>query len=192
MKIAITGHTAGIGQSFSRYLAQRGHEIVGLSKRDGNNIRNIPKIVAQITVCDMWINNAQSGYAQTELLFKIVEAWKGDHSKMIWNISTMMTTQNKLPTIEGLSPTALMEYKNQKRSLEDAHHELKHQGPRLSLIRPGAVATQPYNTAGVDAADVDDWAQAVCEFYIDSIKKNLWIEELSLGFEKMPCQCKKI
>lgn len=182
MKIAITGHTAGIGRSFAKYLVARGHEIVGLSKRDGNNIRNIPKIVEKIVDCDMWINNAQSGYAQTELLYKVVEAWTKDRSKMIWNISTMMTTQNKVPTVEGLSSTALMEYKNQKRALEDAHHELKDQGPRLCLIRPGAVATQPYNQAGINAADVDQWTAAICDFYAQCCAMNLYPEEISLGF----------
>ena len=102
MKIAITGHTAGIGQSFARYLSQRGHAIVGLSKRDGNNIRNIPKIVERIVECDMWINNAQSGYAQTELLYKVVEVWKNDRSKMIWNISTIMTTNTGIPDIRSI------------------------------------------------------------------------------------------
>jgi NADP-dependent 3-hydroxy acid dehydrogenase YdfG len=184
MKIAITGHTAGIGQSFARYLDQRGHVIIGLSNRNGNNIRNIPKIVEKIITCDMWINNAQSGYAQTELLYKVVEVWKNDRSKMIWNISTIMTRNTGVPEITGLSDTALMEYKNQKRALEDAHNELKHKGPRLCLIRPGAVATQSYNQAGVNAADVDDWTETVCKFYLDSIGKNLWIEEISLGFQK--------
>jgi nucleoside-diphosphate-sugar epimerase len=183
MKIAITGHSAGIGQSFTKYLVQRGHEIIGLSKRHGNNIRNIPKIVEKIVECDMWINNAQSGYAQTELLYKVVDAWRDDQSKMIWNISTMMTQELKMPTIDGLSPTALMEYKNQKQALEDAHHGLKRQGPHLCLIRPGAVATQPYNQANINAADVDQWVAAVCEFYIKSRENNLWLEEISLGFK---------
>jgi hypothetical protein len=186
MKIAITGHTAGIGRSFAGYLSKRGHEIVGLSKRDGNNIRNIPKIVAQITACDMWINNAQSGYAQTELLYKVVEIWGNDRTKMIWNISTMMTQEKTFPTIDKFSDAAIMEYKNQKKALEDAHYELKHLGPRLCLIRPGIVATQPYNRAGLDAADVDDWTESICRFYIDAIKKNLWIEEISLGFKTNP------
>ena len=37
MKIAITGHTAGIGQAFANILQGRGHDIVGLSKRHGNH-----------------------------------------------------------------------------------------------------------------------------------------------------------
>jgi hypothetical protein len=181
MKIAITGHTAGIGQSFSRYLSNRGHEILGLSKRDGYNIRVIPRIVDQILPCDMWINNAQSGYAQTELLYKVAEAWTGNRSKMIWNISTITTRDINVPDIPGQSWTGMAEYKNQKRALEDAFLQLKGRCT-MCLIRPGAVATQPYNQSGVNAADVDDWVKTVCDLYISSRELNLWPEELSLGF----------
>lgn len=184
MKIAITGHSAGIGQALATLLGQRGHDIVGISKRDGNNIRNTPKIVAQILPCDMWINNAQDGYSQTDLLYRVIDVWQGDRSKMIWNISTMMTQIQGVPDILGLNPTSLREYKNQKRALEDAHYELKHLGPRMCLIRPGAVATQSYNQAGINAANVDDWANAVCNFYIQCREHDLWPEEISLGFLK--------
>lgn len=183
MKVAITGHTAGIGKSFAAYMAARGHTILGLSKREGNNIRNVPKIVEKILDCDMWINNAQSGYAQTEILYKVVDAWQNDKNKMIWNISTMMTRDHTIPKIEGLSSSDLHEYKNQKRALEDAFYQLKNSKVRMCLIRPGAVATQPYNQAGVNAGDVDQWVSTICEFYIKSREHNLWIEEISLGFK---------
>jgi len=182
MKIAITGHTAGIGQAFAKYLSARGHEIVGISKRDGHNIRNIPKVLERILECDMWINNAQAGYAQTELLYKVVEIWRDDGSKMIWNISTMMTQDPGVPDIPGLSSTALAEYKNQKRALEDAFRQLKSQGVRMCLIRPGAVGTQPYNKTGINAADVDHWVSAICDFYLAARQHDLWPEEISLGF----------
>lgn len=184
MKIAITGHTSGIGRAFAQYLSSKGHEIIGLSKRDGNNIRNVPKIVEKILECDMWINNAQSGYAQTELLYKVVEIWKDDRSKMIWNISTMMTRDNDLPKIDGMSFTELAEYKNQKRALEDAFYQLKSSSVRMCLIRPGAVATQPYNQSGINAADVDQWVATICNFYISARENNLWPEEISLGFRR--------
>jgi nucleoside-diphosphate-sugar epimerase len=77
MKIAITGHTAGIGQALSTVLQQRGHEIVGLSKRNGHNIRNISKIADLIEPCDLFVNNAQVGYAQTELLYEVWQRWQG-------------------------------------------------------------------------------------------------------------------
>jgi len=131
----------------------------------------------------MWINNAQSGYAQVELLYQVMKVWDGDRSKMIWNISTMLTQQSALPEISGMSAMSLMEYKNQKQSLEQAHHELKSRGVRMCLIRPGAVATQSYNQAGVNAADVYQWTAAVCDLYIHARQNLLWPEELSLGFK---------
>lgn len=182
MKIAITGHSAGIGRAFASYLGDRGHDVVGLSKRDGNNIRNIAKTVEKILPCDMWINNAQSGYAQTELLYKVVEVWGEDESKMIWNISTMMTHIPGVPDIQGLPYMAIAEYKNQKRALEDAFLELRSRPVRMCLIRPGSVATQDRNQAGINSADVNDWAATVCEFYISARQRKLWLDELSLDF----------
>lgn len=182
MKIAITGHSAGIGKAFADYLSNRGHDIVGLSRRDGHNIRVIPKIVDKILPCDMWINNAQSGYAQTELLYKVVDAWGGDAKKMIWIISTMLTTSTGVPAIPGMSYTATAEYKNQKRALEDAFQELKSRPVRMCLIRPGTVATQPHNQPGVNSAAVDQWVATVCDFYVMARERQLWPQELSLGF----------
>jgi NAD(P)-dependent dehydrogenase (short-subunit alcohol dehydrogenase family) len=90
MKIAITGHTAGIGQALAKFYSQQGHDIVGLSRREGNNIRNIPKIADQIEPCDVFVNNAQAGYAQTELLFEMAQRWTGTKKRIVV-ISTMMT-----------------------------------------------------------------------------------------------------
>lgn len=185
MKIAITGHTAGIGRAFSRRFQSHGHEIIGISKREGHNIRNIPKIVEMITECDMWINNAQAGYAQTELLYKVWERWKEVSGKCIWLISTTMTTELRVPDIPGMSQISVAEYKNQKRALEDAFYQLKAmaRSPNLLLIRPGSVATQPGQVADQHGADVDRWVDCFVDFYQQSRRHNLWIEEISLGFK---------
>lgn len=186
MRIAITGHSNGIGKSFAQYLSSRGHEIVGLSKRHGDNIRNIPKIVDKILTCDMFINNAQAGYAQTELFQHVAYQWKNDSDKMIWNISTVMASDYKMPDIPGMEDKSLAEYRSQKRALEDAIKTAKSQSVscRIILIRPGAVATQPYNLAGENSADVDDWTQTVCDFYIACREKNLFPDEISLSFKR--------
>ncbi len=68
MKIAITGHTGGIGKSFAQLLATKGHDIVGISRSGGENIRRIEHTASLIEPCDLFINNAQSMFAQTELL----------------------------------------------------------------------------------------------------------------------------
>jgi nucleoside-diphosphate-sugar epimerase len=133
MKIAITGHTSGIGQALAE--AYYGHDIVGLSKRDGNNIRNTPKIASLIEPCDMFINNAQEGFAQTELLFEVTQRW-AHTNKQIIVISTMMT-QQPISSIEGMD-----EYRLQKVALEQAVQQLRFkypQGPKITVVRPGRV-----------------------------------------------------
>ena len=133
MKIAITGHTAGIGQALAE--AYYGNEIVGLSTREGNNIRNIPKIATLIEPCDVFINNAQAGYAQTELLFEMHKRW-ADTDKHIVVISTMMA-QHPVSVMEGMD-----EYRIQKVALEQAVHQLRYKnptGPIITLVRPGRV-----------------------------------------------------
>lgn len=185
MNIAITGHTSGIGKAFAEYLYDRGHEIVGLSKREGNNIRNIPKIVEQIVDCDMFINNAQAGFAQTELFLKVAERWSNDRNKMIWNISTVMTQHNLLPEVPGLSAVELLEYRTQKRALEDATVGMRETAKcRIVNIRPGSVATETYKTPGVDSASVDDWVRTVCDFYVNCRTYNLFPDDISVSFKK--------
>ena len=60
-RIAITGHSAGIGQALLKIYETHGHEVVGLSRRNGYNIRSTSKIVEKIRDCDIFINNAQAG-----------------------------------------------------------------------------------------------------------------------------------
>lgn len=177
MKIAITGHTAGIGQSLARTYSQQGHEIIGLSKRDGNNIRNIPKIADQIEPCDMFINNAQAGYAQTELLFEIAKRWTNT-KKHIVVISTMMT-QFPVSVLPGLD---MDQYRIQKLALEEAVQQLRYKqlGVKLSLVRPGNIATSPDKTVP-PAADVDNWAKTLIEIF-DLVKnRDLSMPDISLG-----------
>lgn len=186
MKIAITGHSAGIGQSFAAYLQSRGHEIIGLSRRNGYNILGVPKVLDHIVDCDMLINNAQSGYSQTELLYEIWGLWKGNPGKWIWNIGTLMTETNSVPVLEGQSNNHVMQYKNQKHALETATRALKTESiwPKIVTIRPGGVATQPGQEAIFPYADPDIWATTVVDLIIFATERNLDLQEIGLGCAK--------
>jgi len=148
MKIAITGHRKGIGQAFAEQLSARGHEIVGISRSDGENIRRTAHTASIIETCDMLINNAISFYAQTELLFEVWHTWQ--HTKEvrhIWNISTKVCEQDHDIDIKGLTMRESMQYRNQKMALELAHEQLNAQDSniKMTLIRPGSVNTQTFS-----------------------------------------------
>lgn len=177
MKIAITGHTAGIGQALTKLYQQQGHEVVGLSRRDGNNIRNIPKISDLVEPCDMFVNNAQAGYAQTELLFEIAKRWQGTR-KHIVVISTQMT-QDPVSVLPGLD---MDHYRIQKLALEESISQLRNKriGVKLTLVRPGNIATSPDKTVP-PAADVDNWAQTLLEILQLAQDRQLEVADISLG-----------
>ena len=177
MKIAITGHTAGIGHALAEEYRLDGHEVVGLSQREGNNIRNTPKICDQIEPCDVFVNNAQAGYAQTELLFEMAHRWSGT-KKHIIVISTMMT-QDPVSSLTGLG---MDHYRLQKVTLEEAVRQIRHRrlGVKITIVRPGYVATQPGHTAP-PAADVNNWARTLLDLFDMAAKNDLRIPDISLG-----------
>lgn len=183
MKIAITGHSAGIGKSFATYLHERGHQIVGLSRRNGFNIKSMDKAARQIADSDLFINNAQSGYSQTDLLYEVWHMWEGQQGKWIWNIGTLMTEFTNIPELPGQSPRHLMEYKNQKFALETATQMLQTSciWPKIVIIRPGSVATLPDQRVEFPNADPDEWAKTVVDLILLASERNLNITELGLG-----------
>jgi len=158
MKIAITGHSAGIGQALSTIYTEQGHEVVGLSRRNGYNIRSIPKLASLIESCDVFINNAQVGFAQTELFWEIWNRWRGQN-KTIINISTQMTN-NSVALKEEWD-----QYIIQKKALELAHTQCQERSPlpKLILIKPGAIATQP-GQQPPEYQDVNEYAQDTIEY----------------------------
>ena len=150
MKIAITGHKRGIGKAFAEQLSERGHSIVGISRSDGENIRRVPHTASIIEPCDMFINNAISMYAQTELLFEVWHRWSDiKEVHHIWNISTKLCEKDRDIHINGLTMRESMEYRNQKMAMELAHRQLDAQASniRMTLIRPGSVKTQSFSDA---------------------------------------------
>lgn len=173
MKIAITGHTAGIGQALAEALSE--HEIVGLSKRHGHNIHATSKIANLIEPCDVFINNAQSGYAQTELLFEMAKRWEGTNKHIIV-ISTVMT-QNPSSDFQNLD---MDHYRVQKVALEEAVRQIRNKTSiNISIVRPGDTATSPDKTVP-PSADPRAWAQTLVAILTLAESNNLIIPDISL------------
>lgn len=180
MKIAITGHTAGIGKAFAEQLSRRGHDIVGISRREGENIRRVSHTASLIEPCDLFINNAQTGYAQTELLYEVWKRWQGKE-RYIWNISTIMTETPINSQPDGQNDLIMSAYRNQKLALEEASRQLKFKSawPQISIIRPGGVATQE-KLNNTDKANVNLWVESVIDTF--SHNDNINISEISIGY----------
>ena len=92
MKIAITGHTSGIGKALFDVLNTE-HEVFGFSRSNGYDIsvmQNINKIISQCSDADVFINNAYHNHtlAQVDIFEKLLTLWNANSNKTIININT--------------------------------------------------------------------------------------------------------
>lgn len=146
MKIAITGHTRGIGLGIKHYFESQGHEVTGFSKSNGFNISSPTmreKIVSLCKDYDIFVNNAYStDGSQFSLLKKIHSAWAGQ-DKTIINISSRFTSNKDLYCIH-------------KRTLDDYCNENVYQKPLLINIKPGLTDTDRVRNLHGDRMSVED------------------------------------
>jgi hypothetical protein len=94
MKIAITGHTQGLGKAFFNHF--QSHIVIGFSRSNGYNIADLnsrSRILDKIKDVDMFINNAYNNFddSQLTLLKEVYNLWEGT-DKIIVNISSRYTT----------------------------------------------------------------------------------------------------
>jgi len=84
MKIAITGHTSGIGLALFNYYTNKGDEVFGFSRSNGYDIsleENISKIIKEVKDCDIFFNNAYYELAQVKLLYGLHMLWQQNAKK---------------------------------------------------------------------------------------------------------------
>ena len=177
MNIAITGHSAGIGAALTKAYESRGHTVIGLSRSNGHNIRNTTKICDQIESCDVFVNNAQAGYSQTELLFEMSQRW-ANTKKHIIVVSTMMTQYATSP-LPGLD---MDHYRMQKITLEQSVHQLRQRNLwiRYTIVRPGDIATT-IDKIVPPSADPNNWADSLLAMFDMASAHGLEIPDISLG-----------
>jgi NAD(P)-dependent dehydrogenase (short-subunit alcohol dehydrogenase family) len=87
MKVAITGHTKGIGKAIAELYYT--DEVVGFSRSNGYDISqpsDVARIVAESAGCNIFVNNAYHDFVQCDLLDRMFELWKNDPTKTIVNI----------------------------------------------------------------------------------------------------------
>lgn len=100
MKIAITGHSKGIGKALFEYFENHGHTVVGFSRSGGFDISHESSrqhILNTLASCDVFINNAYALKAQKQLLLSAINLWEGTTNTII-NIDSKSTLMKNIPS----------------------------------------------------------------------------------------------
>jgi hypothetical protein len=108
MKVAITGHTNGIGLGLYNYFIKQGHEVIGFSRSNGFTMpESNEKILEQIIDCDIFINNSEPVSSQIFFLKQLWPLWR-DQTKTIIVIGSVLS---KLSTLSSRYPYAHIDKK---------------------------------------------------------------------------------
>ena len=75
MKIAITGHSRGIGKALYDTLSVD-HEVEGFSRSNGFDIQNSNIIIRAVKGFDVFVNNAFFDFKQVDILNGLWQKWK--------------------------------------------------------------------------------------------------------------------
>ena len=146
MKVAITGHSKGLGAEFYRAYTAAGHTVTGFSRSNGYDLRDwsqMQKMLAQIKDYDLLISCAKPDFVQTVILYQLWKLWQGQ-SKTIINISSILTTMPTNP-IGMFYDVDLDFYRTSKETLNNAHSQLMFKSPlpKLILVKPGHLYDNP-------------------------------------------------
>jgi hypothetical protein len=150
MKIAITGHTKGVGHA----IADKFDNVLGFSKSTGYDISDdavVKQSVKEAADCDVFINNAYHRDAQARLLYKMYQQWQNE-PKLIINIGAVSSDNISNFTRLGYIPF-WTDYTSYKSQLDFASLQLsdKHKKGmcRVTMLKGGFVDTS--TTAGFKA-----------------------------------------
>ena len=134
LKIAITGHTKGIGKACADLLGQE-HDIHGMSRTNGFDINYTKPIIMMANSCDVFINNAYSGTKQSELFDELFNMWRTDDTKTIVNINSRSKYDGVRTTLYGADKKHL-DHIAQSNVFSDMNKRV-----RVININPGYVDT---------------------------------------------------
>ena len=102
-RIAITGHTDGIGKAIYEGLD---NQLVGFSRSNGYDNTNVfhrQEIIKKSKDCDIFINNAHKKFAQVSMLNEIYQEWQFK-DKLIINIGTDAVPQTAWQVVHRMYP----------------------------------------------------------------------------------------
>jgi nucleoside-diphosphate-sugar epimerase len=131
VRIAITGHTHGLGLALFNHFSGS-HEVIGMSRSTGHDLsthEGQDKIAAEAAACDVFFNNAYAECAQATLLARLYT-------------KTQVVTSGSMA---GVVKAQTNNYQVHKHRLEFVHEQIRsmeHRKPVL-LLRMGFLENFP-------------------------------------------------
>ena len=160
MKIAITGHTKGIGEAIYDYF-EKNNEVYGFSRSNGFDISD--KLIRQLIAntakdFDIFVNNAYSNYdnSQLEMLKEMSTIWKNTN-KIIINISTRYTNADN-------------KYSHTKKELSEFCESYVYNNLYILNIGPGLVDTDRVKDIQGEKMRTDEIINVI-DFALNNISK---------------------
>ncbi len=175
MKIALTGHTSGIGKALYDILS-KDHEMVCFSRTNGYDISEltiIDQIIQESLECDVFINNAYYSLSQVNILNKLWHFWKRDKTKTIVNISSL----SKYPGVSGNQSG----YSAHKAALSHQAFLLMFKGSRkcrMINVNPGYVESKMTEGVTANMLTAPECAEQIA--HAINLPQHIEIGELSL------------
>jgi len=170
MKVAITGHTSGLGKELYRIFP----ESLGFSRNNGYDLNNQDsrnKMYNETLNCDIFINNADLGWNQCILLYELWNTWK-EKEKIIVNIGSDAADYNH---------AIARPYNIQKRALQDACLQLQQaqQPCKVVLVKPGYIDTPRVHHINATKMDPKELALYIKEL-VELKNSTFWIPVVTL------------
>lgn len=174
MKIAITGHTKGIGRAFAELFEREGHEVVGFSKSQGWDIYDESvqeKIINSLDDCEVFVNNAYMPWAQSNLTKLAYNKWQGTDK-------TIVVINSKLGMLED-PPKWARDYANDKRlQTYTIHKNILKASPRVFNVILGLVETDMSKGLKGQKMNPNHIAQLVYDLL--KYKDSIYVQEIVL------------
>jgi NADP-dependent 3-hydroxy acid dehydrogenase YdfG len=171
MKIAVTGHTSGIGLATTNLLTEQGHEVIGFSRSNGWDLTDKEirtKFIQELGQgkFDCFINNAypykhyqnMEGFLQVELLNQAWLLWEKDETKKI-----IVVGSHSAETVKKYYHP----YSIHKKAIDDTCKQLRNNRPwpHVINIKPSYVDTPAVKSIKTDekskpeeVAELISWA----------------------------------
>lgn len=165
MKIAITGHTRGIGKAVFDSLSLAGHDCSGYSRSNGFDISDIDKLMQAVINHDVLINNAYHQFYQIDIFNQWYSKHQHNDTKTIINIGSII--KNTMPNGTAATSKEYIACKKQLDFITKKAAMTTDRQCRIININPGFVKTElSQKYSGINneypSLDVQQCADAVC------------------------------